>query len=353
MRLLHAQAQMEDDRKLSEYSLPEGAVISALFEPDVDIDIVVFMGFQAEKLTVSNITSIKVLKTLIRGAIRSGVTPEKLEIRLGDVTLEDMMPLHFYRIQDGSRLELLKPYIGVTIENNFGKRIYWRLKRKDLIKDVKVNVASRQKFVEPQFGHSGNEMSKDGLITSEGLRIYLATDDLNFNELDDDETVDSCELKDGDYLFLLFYRWLSEDGAVRVRETGMALQGVEAGDTILGIKLRVQDQMGLEVPALNVFVKENLFDDLTDYFHRGQRKRVFTDYEKPFDEDSQFCLIVITDEELQAEAPRIAEEWKAELERKQERKKRKEKKLKQSSAKSKITCRVCRFEPYRWLVWSC
>ena len=43
---------MEDDRKLSEYSLTEGATISALFEPDVDINIEVSNGNQTPKLTI-------------------------------------------------------------------------------------------------------------------------------------------------------------------------------------------------------------------------------------------------------------------------------------------------------------
>ena len=122
---------MEDDRKLSEYSLPEGAMISALFEPDVDINVEVKMGFQVESATVLNTTSVMALKVKICDVMMCGMAPEKLEVRMGDVTLENPMPLHFYGVKDGTKLDLLKPYVGVTIENNFGNKIYWRLRRND------------------------------------------------------------------------------------------------------------------------------------------------------------------------------------------------------------------------------
>ena len=86
VRLLHAQAPMEDDWKLCEYSLPEGTTISVLFEPDVDINIEVSTCHQMQKLTASNATSVMELKVQICGIMKCGISPEKLEIRLGDVT---------------------------------------------------------------------------------------------------------------------------------------------------------------------------------------------------------------------------------------------------------------------------
>ena len=140
MRLLYAQAPMRDDRKLSEYSIPEGSTISALFEPDVDINVEVsIIGHKTQKLTVPNSTSIMALKVQVSGVMRCGVAPERLEIRLGDVTLEDPMPLHFYGIKDGSTLGVLKPYITVSIEDNHGDVIYKRLNQNDTIKEIKVN----------------------------------------------------------------------------------------------------------------------------------------------------------------------------------------------------------------------
>ena len=149
MHLLHAQAPISDDRKLSEYSIPEGSTISALLEPDVDINIEVNIGHKTQKLTVPNSTSAMVLKVQIRGIMRCGVAPEKLEIRLGDVTLEDLMLLHFYGVKNESTLSVLKPYIIVSIEDNHGDVICKRLNRKDTIQEVKVKLISSTRSLSP------------------------------------------------------------------------------------------------------------------------------------------------------------------------------------------------------------
>ena len=178
---------MEDDRKLCEYSLPEGATISALFEPYADVDIEVIMGNQTQTLTVSNTTSVMALKAQICGVMRCGVAPERLEMRLRDVTLEDPMPLHFYGIKDGSKLEVVKPYVRVRVENNKGDFIRWRMDRKDAIKEVKSELATSL-----------------GNISTKQMHLYVISDGQSFDELDDDdETVERCKIQEGDKLFLL------------------------------------------------------------------------------------------------------------------------------------------------------
>ena len=65
-------------------------------------------------------------------------------MRLGEVTLEDWMPLHFSGITDGSTIQVLKPYVRVTILKNHGTEIFWRLERKDSIKGVKAKLTTAQ-----------------------------------------------------------------------------------------------------------------------------------------------------------------------------------------------------------------
>ena len=79
------------------------------------------MGNQSQELTVPNITHVKALKTQICGAMRCGVVPKRLEIRLGNITLEDPMPLHYYGIKNGSAV---RPFVNTTIQNNHGAILY-------------------------------------------------------------------------------------------------------------------------------------------------------------------------------------------------------------------------------------
>ena len=131
--LLQGQIVLEDDRKLCEYSLPEGATISALFELDVDINIQVSAGHRTQKFTVSNAISVMAFKTQICDVFKHAVQLKTMKLRWKDQMIDQNLPLHFYGITDGCELEVIRPYIGVRIENNHGNKIYWRLYKKDTI----------------------------------------------------------------------------------------------------------------------------------------------------------------------------------------------------------------------------
>ena len=241
---------MRDNRKLSEYSIPEGATISALFEPDVDINIEVNIGHKTQKLTVPNSTSAMALKVQISGIMRGGVAPEKLEIRLGDVTLEDSMPLHFYGVKNGSTLSILKPYVIVSVEDNHGDIICKRLNRKDTIQEVKVKLSSSTRSPSPipmedpadgtppgppghfpgrrghhHHFHHARGMRMRQLIqhaqpmvvarhpSVDDMRLYIikvAAQGAEYEELADELKVKDYSLTDNDRLYLLSYQWVNQ-----------------------------------------------------------------------------------------------------------------------------------------------
>ena len=119
------------------------------------------------------------------------MVPHKLEIRLGDVTLEDQMPLHFYEIMNGSKLKVIKRYVDVTIMNNKGTEIFWRLKSRDTIKEVKAKLAvvqnssgSTRSLSDLQYGTSFSGQISGGYfpdsgISAEASRLYFDAEGQN------------------------------------------------------------------------------------------------------------------------------------------------------------------------------
>ena len=306
---------MEDDQKLREYSLPEGATISALFEPDMDINIEVSTHHQTQKLNVSNATSVMALKVQICGVMKCGLAPEKLEIRLGDVTLEDPMPLHFYGIRDGSRLDVVKPYVDVRVENNKGGKIFWRLKRQDAIGDVKIKLATSSKTT----GRSTEYQNPDDSVKVEQLRLYSVSKDNKFEELDeDDRTVDNCKIKDNDRLYLLSYKW-AQNLKVAVMKTRRELWGLEKDGTCLGIKVKAQDQVGTPVSTIKLarlaegeWKRVSYSFGSPTFVQKYKQLIEISDEEIPFDYKEP--LYVVTEEELKEDAARVEEEKEAWLE---------------------------------------
>ena len=229
----------------------------------------------------------------------------RLDVRLGEVTLEDWMPLHFSGITDGSTIQVLKPYVGVTILKNHGTEIFWRLERKDSIKEVKAKLTTAQSSAPMTFylcyGITEKENKIDeirrfqhGGLSAEGMRLYLTAEGRYYNELDDDETVEHYKIKDGDNLYLLSYRWTYKCNAW-VTKVDAPLPGVEQED----IKVKVQDQLGIPANLLMMFRVENNSYKVGIYFSTKVRESMHNS-NKPFNEN-RTPLVVFTKEEWQTE----------------------------------------------------
>ena len=217
--------------------------------------------------------------------------PERLELRLGDAILEDdAMPLHFYGLQGGSKINVVKPYISVTVQKSNGSSIFWRIYRKDTVKQTKVKLSTAASL-------APNAES----ISAEASRLFTLTEDQNYLELDDEETIEQYKFQDGARLYILTYRWSYDhqhSNEAFVTKTGNLLEGVGSSDTGLAIKLRVQDQLGIPVSALKVF-HGRLQSQFPPKFWK-EVKYYVSEKEVP-DGASGQKLVVITEEELTAE----------------------------------------------------
>ena len=234
---------------------------------------------------------------------------EKLEIRLGDITLEDLMPLHFYGVKDGSKVDALKPYVNVIIENNKGAVIYWRLNRKDAIGEVKVKLPRMSKGTE-------ENLNDDARV--EQYRLYLVSDGQNYNELDDNKTVENCKIKEDDKLFLQSYMW-RQNLNITVKKTGRQVWGLQPDDSFLGIKVKVQDQTGMPVSAVKLArLAENKWEEWVRRSGHYYKYEYIFNYKElkeiPFNNNQP--LLIVTEEELEADAARVKQEektWREEV----------------------------------------
>ena len=322
---------------MSEYSLPEGVIISALLQPDVDINIEVSTGAQTQRLTVSNATSIMALKVQICGVMRCGVTPERLELRLGETIMEDPMPLHFYAIKNASKINVIKPWICVTVLHSKMGSIFSQMNRNDTIRILKarllaipnfspitfqlltdqpINPLSNQRCFRPASNHEFTHVkgTPDPFATF-GSRLYLVSEGKYYVDLDDNETVETLRINDGDELYLLTTRWTKKEVDVREYGTGRKIRGVEPEHTGLDIRLRAQDQTGLPVSDLLVFS----VNPSSGYFNMGpgQGYQGVTHDQTPQPIrlpsgalDEKLLLYVIPADTYNAEQKRIREEMK-------------------------------------------
>ena len=107
-----------------------------------------------------------------------------------------------------------------------------------------------------------------------------------------------------------------EECKVELLNTGRKLCGVEETDTCLGIKVKLQDQLGIPVHTLKLFQREwvqgswfleSIKATVKDYYP----KKEIDDKEKRA--NTTITLVAITQEELKAEGARRQEEERKSL----------------------------------------
>ena len=212
------------------------------------------------------------------------------------------MPLHFYAVQNGSKLSVVRPYVSVTIEDNHGSKLYKRLNKTDTIQNVKIKL-SKACMEAPLPPANEDRTERDAALVKvpgggidyksvvkhksvDDMRLYSVSSDGKYIELDDDRTVKDC-IRDGAKLYLLSYRWVKTDVKVTTKSGGR-LHGVEREDTCLAVKVRAQDQIGVPVKEIKVY-------------HNGYAPYdVFRVYN--ITESFPVELFVKTEEDLKAEA---------------------------------------------------
>ena len=258
VRLLQGKTVLQDDSKLSEYNIEDGAVISALFEPDVDVNIEVSTGHQTYHLVLPNSTSVMALKLQLCDLIKWGIAAEEIDLLSEDIQLENDLPIHYYGIKSGSKLTILRPYISVTIEDNHGDVLYRRISRRETIREIKSQLRKSQR-VDPESGRSTNYRGHEN-----DMRLYLVEGENEFRELADNLTINDHKIQDNASLYLLSYRWTNstraKDVPISTLNSGSKLHGVEYHDTVLSVRVRAQDQLGIPVKDVKVVSMKTLED---------------------------------------------------------------------------------------------
>ena len=207
------------------------------------------------------------------------------------------MPLHFYGVKNGSTLSVLKPYVIVSIEDNHGDVICKRLNRKDTIQEVKVKLSSSTRSPSPipmkdpadgtppgppghfpgrrghhHHFHHARGMRMRQLIqhaqpmvvarhpSVDDMRLYIikvAAQGAEYEELADELKVKDYSLTDNDRLYLSSYQWVNQATITVTTQDRTVVRGVEPNDTVLSVKVRTQDQLGLSVSQVRLQSYEN------------------------------------------------------------------------------------------------
>ena len=215
-----------DESTLAEHNIKDGDVLNILIEPEKMITVHVFLGFQNFKHQLSHCTTVSNLKQILTKEVR--LPPREFELLKDETVLDDdVMPLHYYGVQDGSKLRLEKTMMGLVIENRKGEEVFLHISKISTIGELRTRI-----------------MKLTSCGSTDDFSLFVKEKFANYRKLDgQDDVIVGHVLREHDKLYLIDNKFVKRPTNIK-QSLWQEIHGIETGDTILNIKLRAQDQLG-------------------------------------------------------------------------------------------------------------
>ena len=253
-----------------------------VFIPDKNINISINTTTKVVRTTVSNSCTVQKLKvTLLHEySVKVPLGRQVLKNDLGEMMNSEEMPIHWYGVKEGSFLDLDTKTIRIRICDEIGETLQVLVNPMlDTVKDVKHKICSLSQ---------SNQGELQTSRSAEFLTLFLNVDHgEQFDELDDNKVLMEYNITRKSLIYLVSYTWVNENQIslqLADRVTDQALPkdhlqikgfssksnysstivakqedyivfgdrlylGCKAGDTLLSVGLRVQEQLGIAYSA--------------------------------------------------------------------------------------------------------
>ena len=250
VRMFRGKYTIPDDSTLDELNITDGDTVNFLIEPDQCVNIYVECGPKTYQLETSLSIQVKELKQLLIKNNQVALLYEYFHLALissdDDVYQEtkltdESLPLHFYSVQNGSTLKVIRAFIQLNIIDTRNEMHYKSIPSDITIQELKKTIMYSKQYSEVYYG------SFDNII------MFTKTDDNVYKRL-----CENCKIIVGDLLSDNDSIYLSSDNFFKKfyplyydgNEIGKVGVGFE--ESVLSIKLRTQEQTGIPVSNIRI-----------------------------------------------------------------------------------------------------
>ena len=240
MRILKGQEILPDDSSLVQHEISDGDTVNIVIEPDVTITVQVKYNSNIFGHAISRSSSVDQLKQLLYDHEQVIFPVTEFDLLHNDVCLDDTtLPLHTYGLVDGLQLHVAKRNFGFKVKTMKNEQIYLSVSKQATMGELQRGILS---------------FASVKCIEDMCLFIRLGLWD-RFKKLVEEDGIKITDvLKGGETLFLIEYTPVLEDKCVE-QNLDLEIIGIAKGETVLGVKLRGQDQ--LVIAARNIIVAKN------------------------------------------------------------------------------------------------
>ena len=237
-RVIKGPEILTDDSTLKEHGIIDGSTVNIIIEPDRKINLCVKLGPKKVECSVDNSLRLRDLKQqLIDGGIVGFVLSEFTLVISADhnngitddIILEDeSLPLHLCGVSDNTTMNVVKWQVVIHLINQKGQHFFKTFPRNMTVNQMKEKLLGQDTILFLQTGSGYRKFDGDepiGEVLSNYHVVYYIKD----------------RFFDPPWVVRIYYEDL-EIGRV----------GCVQGDTVLSVKLRVQEQMGFPVCCVDM-----------------------------------------------------------------------------------------------------
>ena len=256
MRILKGQEILPDDSTLVQHNISDGNTVNVLIEPEHDISIEVQCGPKVYKHEVNYCMTVNELKTLlieneeVAFLYREFDLVENEGTEQEQILDDDTLPLHYFISDKSVMLVVLGPYLIVKSKDSLGTLRHHKVASNCTVRQLKRVIDSNSTNMS-MFVARGNDRYKKLDETEDTAVRKLLSEDKTVHFITDTGSLDDvCSVYHHD------------------KEVGQ-VQDPNYYDITLSVKLRIQEEMGIPVHCITVYLYHDKKYRTDDYIMKN------------------------------------------------------------------------------------
>ena len=266
VRVKKGQRVLPDGSTLEEQGITDGSTVNIVIEPEKEINLHMSLGsWQFTYIANNSVCMCDLKQSLIDGGT-VGLALDDFQLFISgdgndeiphDIPLhQELLPIHLCGVDDNTRLRIIGGSIMIQLINQKGQHWYKTFSRNLKISEMKQTLRSFDFLFHSTHGQSSPQFPTD-------VMLFLQTGN-GYRKLEGEAPIGSV-LSDNDVVHFVEERFFSKNDVApvyfgqpqgqnigRPQGKNIGWVGCVHGDTMLGIKLRIQGQMGFLVSRVDV-----------------------------------------------------------------------------------------------------
>ena len=260
MRVLKGPNVPPDDSTLVQHNITDGAVLSIVIEPDKMINIEVQTGPESFTHEVNHSMSVRQLKQLLIDNEEIAFSHKDFElenlvsdnIHLSRKMDDESLPLHYYGVKNGQKLQVVKTFIILEIVPEGRDKEPWYKRTSKM-----TTVCELKKLI--------MKLICDKYVTN--ISLFISHDGKNYKKLDENDCTPIGEIcSSSNTLYLLEEGFVQKSWSVNYGKQCIGNIYGKSDPSDLSLKLRAQDQLGIPASKIQIYNRSQKPRRTSGYF---------------------------------------------------------------------------------------